>query len=75
MNRPPAPPTMIVAVCFPGSDKTYDYYTHFPLGIGDEVIVATSRGEATVTVAEIKMHSDRAEKFVLRMADEENFSS
>lgn len=56
-----------------GDGKTYDYLVPngFILNAGDKVIVETKRGEATVTVVEIKDASEMAEKFILRVADPE----
>lgn len=52
--------------------RTYDYF--IPEGMelkpGDKVVVMTKRGEATVEVVEIKASSDRAEKQIVRVADE-----
>ena len=59
---------IVVAVKFGFSDKTYDYYSRFAVEVGQKVIVETSRGEATVTVSEIKSSSQRADKFILRVA-------
>jgi hypothetical protein len=55
---------------FSGSHHHYDYLLPFnDVKPGDEVIVMTKRGEATVIVAEIKNHSDRATASILRKAD------
>ena len=63
-------PGSFAAVRFDGSDKTYDYFAPISVEVGDRVVVETRRGEAVVTVAEIKDRSERAEKSILRMADE-----
>lgn len=67
----PKLPAIVVAVRFDGAktDKTYDYFSTLPLEVGDKVIVETFRGEAAAIVAEIKTHSDKAEKFVVGMND------
>lgn len=51
-----------------GDSKTYDYLvpTGLDLKPGDKVVVETKRGEAIVTVVEIKDTSEMAEKFILR---------
>lgn len=56
-----------------GDGKSYDYLvpTGMELKPGDKAIVETKRGEATVTVVEIKDASDMAEKFILRIAEPE----
>jgi ribosomal 50S subunit-recycling heat shock protein len=60
----------VAAVMFPGSHAQYDYLCPFDeVKAGDEVVVNTKRGEATVIVAEIKNHSDRATATILRKAD------
>jgi hypothetical protein len=61
----------IVAVRFPGSYKVYDYLSLVPLAVGDLVVVETPRGEATVTVAELKAESTRAQAYVVRLAEKE----
>ncbi|MEJ8571283.1 hypothetical protein [Microbaculum marinum] len=61
----------VAAVKFKWSDKTYDYFAPFPVEVGQKVIVETRRGETTVEIVEIKNGSDRAEKFLLRIAEPE----
>lgn len=67
----PDAPHKIAAVKFGFSDRTYDYLLPDDLDVepGAKVIVETRRGEATVEVVEIKAESDRAEKFILRIAE------
>lgn len=62
-------PRIIVAVRFPGSDRSYDYFSPFPVAVGQSVIVETRRGEATVQVVEIKTHSDVASAEIKRIAE------
>lgn len=57
----------VVSVLFSGSHQTYDYLCPFDVKVGDEVIVDTRRGEASVIVAEVKDHSDKATARVKRV--------
>lgn len=57
----------IAAVKFDGSDRTYDYIAPFPVSPGMRVVVETRRGEAVVTVAEVKDHSDKATASLVRV--------
>lgn len=60
----------IVAVRFDGSTGLYDYYCQFEdVAVGDRVIVNTRRGEAEVTVAEIKAESEKATANIVRRAE------
>lgn len=61
----------VVSVLFSNSQNRYDYLCPFDVKVGDNVIVETRRGEATVVVAEVKDHSDRATVEVKRLADPE----
>lgn len=49
-----------VSVVFSGSNNRYDYLDPFGAKVGDNVIVRTKRGEATVVVVEVKDQSDKA---------------
>lgn len=61
----------IAEVRFPGySPKTYDYFAPFPVKKGDQVVVLTARGEATVEVISVKHDLRKAEKSLLRMGIE-----
>lgn len=56
----------VAAVRFDGSDRTYDYIAPFPVHPGMRVVVETRRGEAVVTVVEVKDHSERATSSLIR---------
>ena len=56
-----------VAVRFGGGDRTYDYWSDFPVEVGQVVVVPTKRGETRVTVVEIKDGSDQAQAALLRI--------
>lgn len=63
----------IAAVMFPGSPRQYDYLCPFDdVKPGDNVVVTTRRGEATVIVAEIKDYSDKATVEILRKVETPN---
>lgn len=53
-------------------DRSYDYFIPHGLDVrpGMKVIVETKRGETEVEVVEIKAEYDRAEKSIIRIADE-----
>lgn len=56
----------IVAVKFGESDKTYDYFAGaFDVAVGSRVMVPVRGRETSVTVAEIKDHSDAAKTAIL----------
>lgn len=57
----------IVSVIFSGSPNRYDYRCPFDVKVGDNVVVETRRGDATVVVAEVKDHSDKATATVKRV--------
>lgn len=58
----------IVSVLFSGSQTRYDYLCSLDdVKVGDFAIVETRRGEATVVVAEIKDHSDKATAHIKRI--------
>lgn len=59
----------VVTVRFPPSVREYDYFCNFPVAQGQNVVVETRRGEATVQVLEVKATSERAEKSILRLAE------
>lgn len=60
----------VVAVRFEGSDRLYDYFCQFDdVVVGDRVVVNTCRGEAEVTVAEVKKDSDRATSNIVRKVE------
>lgn len=56
-----------VAVLFTGSQTRYDYWCLLDVAVGDNVVVDTKRGEATVVVAEVKQGSDKASAYVKRV--------
>lgn len=56
-----------VSVAFNGSHQRYDYWCDQPVKVGDNAIVWTRRGEATVVVVEVKEHSDKATAAVQRI--------
>jgi hypothetical protein len=58
------PKRVAVTVLFSGSHVGYDYWCDFPVKVGDNVIVATKRGEATVVVTAVKPTSERAQASV-----------
>ena len=60
-----------VAVRFGSSERTYDYWTDFPVSPGQHVVVPTRRGTATVVVTEVKDHSDMAMAAILSVVDDE----
>jgi hypothetical protein len=62
---------MIVAVKFGFGDKNYDYFSDFPIELGQKVYVETKRGETKAQIVEIKSESDAAEKMVLRFVCED----
>ncbi len=53
--------------------KTYDYFIPegMTVNVGDKVVVETTRGETTVEVVEIKAGSDKAQKKVLRVVEQD----
>ena len=53
--------------------KTYDYFIPegMTVNVGDKVVVETTRGETTVEVMEIKAGSDKAQKKVLRVVEQD----
>lgn len=57
-----------VAVLFGGSHHKYHYFCDFDVKVGDNVIVDTKRGEATVIVVEVMGESAAATAHVKRMA-------
>lgn len=62
------PKTKIVAVKFGESDKSYDYFCGaFDLAIGQRVMIPMRGREVSVTVAEIKDHSEAAKVTILRL--------
>ena len=52
-------------------DKTFDYIVPegLALAVGDVVVVATKRGETTVTIVELKDESELATVAILRKAE------
>lgn len=56
-----------VGVLFSGSHVEYDYWCEFDVKPGDNVVVDTKRGEATVVVKTVKDHSERAQASVKRV--------
>ncbi|RUV19909.1 MULTISPECIES: hypothetical protein [unclassified Mesorhizobium] len=57
----------IVAVKFGESDKTYDFFAGaFDVAVGQRVMVPMRGREVSVTVAEVKDHSDMAKVAVTR---------
>lgn len=60
-----------VSIKFGWGEGTYDYWCDEPVKPGDKVIVETKRGEAKVTVVEVKQGSDKATKSVLRRVEED----
>ena len=61
----------IVAVKFKWGDNLYDYWADIPVTVGQRVYVPTARGETKATIVEIKTESDRVEKAILRVVEEE----
>ncbi|MDG4874136.1 hypothetical protein P9273_03365 [Mesorhizobium sp. WSM4935] len=58
----------IVAVKFGESEKTYDYFAGaFDVAVGQRVMVPVRGREASVTIAEVKDHSDAAKLTILRL--------
>lgn len=74
MNDQPNTALTVAAIKFKWQkdDRTYDYFvpSGLELAPGDKVIVETKRGETTVEVVEIKTQSDKAEKHILRRAEQ-----
>lgn len=60
-----------VSVIFSNSPNHYDYWCSFDVKVGDNVVVETKRGEATVIVVEVKDHSEKATAAVKRVAQAE----
>lgn len=56
-----------VGVLFSGSHVEYDYWCTFDVKPGDNVVVDTKRGEATVVVKTVKDTSERAQAHVKRV--------
>ena len=60
----------VVAVEFTPGGARYDYYCQFEdVTVGDQVVVKTSRGPQTVTVAEIKPDSEKATQNIVRKVE------
>jgi len=58
----------VVSVLFSGSPNRYDYFCQDDaVRVGDEVVVETRRGDATVVVAAVKDQSDKATAYVKRV--------
>lgn len=58
----------VVEVLFSGSQTRYDYLCPFDdVRVGDNAVVDTRRGEATVIVAAVKDRSDRAAVEIKRL--------
>lgn len=57
----------VASVAFNGSHHQYDYLCLFDVKVGDNVVVDTKRGEATVIVVAVKDHSDRATAQIKRV--------
>lgn len=57
----------VVEVLFSGSHVAYDYLCPFDVRPGDNVVVDTKRGEATVVVKTVKDHSEKAHATVKRV--------
>lgn len=70
-----ATPLTVAAVKFKWQkdDKTYDYFipAELTVNVGDKVVVETARGETTVEVMSIKTESDKAQKKLLRVVEQE----
>lgn len=64
-------PRTVVAVKFKFGDKTYDYFANFPVEIGQHVYVPTAKGETKAEIVEIKIESERVEKSILRLVEDE----